>query len=207
MLNLAVFRLLGCLILNIMQTEDEIYHDQRNLCIKSALELASDGGYEAVRMRHVAESAGVAVGTVYLYFSSKDHLLVTAMTKWANDLHADVLRRPPQASSAKEHIMSVFRRALRAIEQNEKLLPTFVKARQSGGKETNAEREAGQEVFLRALLGPYSLDNQELVTRVLLRVWQGSLFDLAFNATTTSEVLKDLEAVVRLLLDGPLPQE
>ena len=41
--------------------------------------IASKGGYEAVQMRAVAERADVAVGTLYRYFPSKVHLLVSAL--------------------------------------------------------------------------------------------------------------------------------
>lgn len=41
--------------------------------------IASKGGYEAVQMRAVADRADVAVGTLYRYFPSKVHLLVSAL--------------------------------------------------------------------------------------------------------------------------------
>ena len=43
------------------------------------MELAAEGGYDAVQMREVAERADVALGTLYRYFPSKVHLLVAAM--------------------------------------------------------------------------------------------------------------------------------
>ncbi len=52
--------------------------DRRDRVIEAALELASEGGYDAVQMRDVALSAQVALGTIYRYFSSKDHLLAAA---------------------------------------------------------------------------------------------------------------------------------
>ena len=48
---------------------------RRGRVIEAALTLGSDGGYDAVQMRDVATKAGVALGTIYRYFSSKDHLL------------------------------------------------------------------------------------------------------------------------------------
>ena len=48
---------------------------RRGRVLDAALELAAEGGYDAVQMRDVAARAQVALGTIYRYFSSKDHLL------------------------------------------------------------------------------------------------------------------------------------
>ena len=44
-----------------------------------AFELAEEGGFEAVRLRDVAQRADVALGTLYNRFSSKEEMLVTAL--------------------------------------------------------------------------------------------------------------------------------
>lgn len=43
------------------------------------MELAEQGGFEAVRLRDVAAHAGVALGTVYKRFKSKEDILVAAL--------------------------------------------------------------------------------------------------------------------------------
>ena len=45
------------------------------------MSLASKGGFDAVQMRAVAEQADVALGTLYRYFPSKIHLLVSALAE------------------------------------------------------------------------------------------------------------------------------
>src|ERR1035438_6487256 len=54
--------------------------DRRKRILDATLALASKGGYEAVQMRTVAERANVALGTLYRYFPSKTHLLVSGFT-------------------------------------------------------------------------------------------------------------------------------
>ena len=54
---------------------------RRERVIRAAMELGAEGGYDAVQMRDVAQRAGVALGTIYRYFSSKDHLLAAAMVE------------------------------------------------------------------------------------------------------------------------------
>ena len=55
--------------------------DRRKRILDATLALASKGGYEAVQMRTVAEQANVALGTLYRYFPSKIHLLVSGLAR------------------------------------------------------------------------------------------------------------------------------
>src|SRR5690606_13408402 len=75
---------------------------RRDRVIRAALDLGASGGYDAVQMRDVATSAGVALGTIYRYFSSKDHLLAAAMVEWTHDLERRVGQRPPRGDTVAE---------------------------------------------------------------------------------------------------------
>src|SRR5437660_1723459 len=56
---------------------------RRRRVIEAAVELAAEGGYDAVQMRDVAIRGRVAMGTIYRYFTSKDHLLSAAQLERA----------------------------------------------------------------------------------------------------------------------------
>jgi len=47
--------------------------------ISTAVELAEQGGFDAVRLRDVATHAGVALGTIYKRFPTKEDILVAAL--------------------------------------------------------------------------------------------------------------------------------
>ena len=53
-----------------------VQRERRRRIIDAAMELAAEGGYDAVQMREVAARAEVALGTLYRYFASKERLLV-----------------------------------------------------------------------------------------------------------------------------------
>src|SRR5215213_7088144 len=55
--------------------------ERRRRILDATLVLASKGGYDAVQMRAVAERADVALGTLYRYFPSKIHLLVSGLAR------------------------------------------------------------------------------------------------------------------------------
>src|SRR6476646_6338375 len=55
--------------------------DRRKRILDATIALASEGGFDAVQMRAAAEQADVALGTLYRYFPSKIHLLVSALAR------------------------------------------------------------------------------------------------------------------------------
>src|ERR687893_1244876 len=81
---------------------------RRDRVIRAALDLAADGGYDAVQMRDVATRAEVALGTIYRYFPSKDALLLAVMVQWLGDLEQRVTRHPPAGAPPRQGLMGGF---------------------------------------------------------------------------------------------------
>jgi len=77
-------------------TETAAQRARRARIISATLALASRGGYEAVQMREVAERSEVALGTLYRYFPSKVHLLVSAMASEVEQLSQRLQKRHPR---------------------------------------------------------------------------------------------------------------
>ena len=57
--------------------------DRRHRILAAALAALDEGEYEHIQMRSVARAAGVALGTVYRYFPSKEFLYASAVLEWA----------------------------------------------------------------------------------------------------------------------------
>ena len=51
--------------------------DKRHLIIEAAVKVFAEKGFFGARVSEIAEEAGVADGTIYLYFRSKDDLLIS----------------------------------------------------------------------------------------------------------------------------------
>ena len=97
---------------------------RRQRVIDAAIELALEGGYEAVQMRDVATRADVAMGTVYRYFSSKDHLLAATLVFWVEQLQDHLRQQPALGETPAARVLEVLDRALRAMNRQ----PTLVAA-------------------------------------------------------------------------------
>lgn len=62
--------------------------ERRTEILDAALSLFSDKGFNETTMEAVALKAGVAKGTIYLYFKTKEHVLLALKRQFTEGLHA-----------------------------------------------------------------------------------------------------------------------
>jgi AcrR family transcriptional regulator len=148
---------------------------RRQRVLVSALELAADGGYEAVQMRDVATSAGVALGTIYRYFPSKDALLAAAMVEWMEDLERRVTQRGPSGATTAERVYDVLRRAVATMERQPKLAEAVITALTSDDEAAGQASVSTTDVMTRVMLQAFPDDvDPEMeagIAKVLGHVW------------------------------------
>src|SRR4026207_775860 len=102
--------------------------DRRKRILDATIELASRGGFDAVQMRAVAEKADVALGTLYRYFPSKIHLLVSALARQFEDTQAAVGPRPVPGDTRSERVIYVLKRATRGMQGDPHLTEALTRA-------------------------------------------------------------------------------
>jgi AcrR family transcriptional regulator len=100
--------------------------------VETAVELAEQGGFEAVRLREVAAHAGVAMGTLYRRFRSKEDLLVAAFDLETRDLERRVVRQPPRGETELERVVSFFATATRGLLRRPNLARALLRAAACG---------------------------------------------------------------------------
>jgi AcrR family transcriptional regulator len=177
---------------------------RRQRVIAAAIELASAGGYDAVQMRDVATTADVALGTIYRYFASKDHLLAATLVEWTRDLQARVLQRPARGSSPADRVVDVLHRATRSLERNPMLtaaLITAVSAPDPAIKECQREvNDIMVEVLSGAMADDVPDELKAGVCRVMSHVWFSSLVGWVNGWGGGVDIGDELEVAARLLL-------
>ncbi len=94
---------------------------RRDRVIDAALSLSRERSFDQIQVKDVAEEAGVALGTVYHYFSSKDHLFAEALVRWVAMLRGNVTRHPLAGDTPGERLADVLRRSVRAFQQQPNL--------------------------------------------------------------------------------------
>lgn len=150
--------------------------------VETAVELAEQGGFEAVRLRDVAAHAGVAMGTVYRRFRSKEDLLLAALEQEVGKLRERVAERPPEGEGSRERAVAFFQIVTRALCRRPNLTRALIRALATGEPELSQRVAAFHndmlELIARAVRGAdaSSTTPDELATANLLQqVWFASL--------------------------------
>jgi TetR/AcrR family transcriptional regulator, cholesterol catabolism regulator len=91
----------------VMRTAEQ--HERRLRIVEEALYMAADG-HEAVNIRVLAKQADVAIGTIYYYFPSKEHLWVACLEYRLGEIEHRVKRECA-------HIADPYHRLLHATER------------------------------------------------------------------------------------------
>ena len=174
---------------------------RRSRVLEAALELASEGGYDAVQMRDVATRAQVALGTIYRYFTSKDQLLAAALVQWSSDLERRLAQRPAKGENAADRVVDVLRRASRAMEREPTLTSALVTAIASPDPAVRASQQDVDQIIVTLVSDALrDVPDAEGVMRVLAWVWFASLIGWVNGWTNAGTVGDELERAARLLL-------
>lgn len=81
--------------------------DKRDEIIRAAIELIAEHGFHGAPMAKVAAEAGVAAGTIYRYFESKDDLIRATHAHVEAQLLAVLRAGYPAAASARERFLHI----------------------------------------------------------------------------------------------------
>ena len=178
--------------------------------LDATIALASEGGFEAVQMRSVAEQADVALGTLYRYFPSKIHLLVSALAREFEQAVQDLEHHPIPGDTAADRVMHVLGRATDSLQRDPHLTEALTRAFMFADASVAAEcRTVGRHVtrlLSHALREPgqsaahTATDEQVAAIRVVSDVWLARLVQWVTGRATADEVTGSLDIAVRLLI-------
>ncbi len=178
--------------------------------VETAVELAEQGGFEAVRLRDVADQAGVALGTLYRRFRSKEDLLVAALEQEAEELERRSLARPPRGDSAAERLTAFFAAGTRGLCRRPNLTRAVLRAMTSGDPEIAEKVSSFHDRMARLITAairgerdaserPPSEDERALAL-VLEHVWFSCLVGWSGGLHTQAGIIDQMKSTAGLLL-------
>ncbi len=105
--------------------DSESRNRRRGDIVRAAVKVFAERGYFAARMREVAEAAGVADGTVYLYFKGKEDLLASILEEHAEAFLVRARRDAPAEMEPGIRLRHVIERHLASLENDRALAHVF----------------------------------------------------------------------------------
>src|ERR1700675_681825 len=155
--------------------------ERRKRILDATLALASKGGYDAVQMRTVAERADVALGTLYRYFPSKIHLLVSALTLELERTQDKLDRRPVPGETPYDRILYVLSRVTQSMQREPMLTEAMTRA----------------FMFARAMHEGEPSADDIAIARVIGDVWLSNLVAWVTRRASADDVSSHLELAAR----------
>jgi TetR/AcrR family transcriptional regulator, cholesterol catabolism regulator len=184
--------------------------------VETAVALAERDGFAAVRLRDVAATANVALGTVYKRFASKEEILIAALEQESERLISRLGKAPALGESPRERVDNLFSQVTRGLCRKPNLARALIRAIASGDPNIT-ERVASFHAMITALTiaairgkaaqasaewgGDSDKDERE-VAFLLHHVWFSALVGWAGGLHDVDTILAHLRTASARLLPG-----
>ena len=191
--------------------------DRKDKILDVAIELAEKGGFDNVRQRDVAANAGVALGTLYKSFRSKEDLLCAALERETETLERRMESSPAKGADSLERVAAFFQGMTRGITRKPKYARAVLRAVASGEPEVASRVAAYQGringLIIAALRGVGRLTytdatqspptkQENALANMLQQMWFASLVGWSAGLHGPSEVSEQVRQAARLIMRG-----
>jgi TetR/AcrR family fatty acid metabolism transcriptional regulator len=184
---------------------------KRDVILRAAIDVFAERGYFNAQVADVARAAGVAAGTVYLYFRSKDDLLISIFERGMRDALAEGRAAVAGLDDPRERLRRFARLHLARLGRDRNLAVVFqVELRQS-----TKFMERFSATLLREYLGLLrtaiaegqreGILRDDIKPTVAAKMLFGALDEMATNwilSRRRYQLEADADAVVDLFLNG-----
>lgn len=175
---------------------------RRDDVVRAVHQLVAERGIDGLQMRDVCERSGVALATVYRYYSSKDHLVAEALMAWAERLehHVDLVAAELEPA---DRLAEVLRRSVQHLEQHPQFAGMLL-AVSTSRDPRSSEAYLRLGARLRETLGRAIPDVDPLLReralQVLGAVWYHAIVEWVAGRIPAHEIHGRLAATAQLLL-------
>ncbi len=180
-----------------------------------AISLAEEGGYDNVRQRDVAARAGVALGTLYKRFRSKEDILSAALERETEKLERKIEKGPVQGGSVEDRLVAFYTMLTKALCRRPHFARAVLRAMASGQPEVAKHVVAYQGrmngLIIAAMRGVGSLsygdaavtpptEREQTLALLLQQIWFASLIGWSAGLHSQPAVLEHVRTAARLFL-------
>jgi AcrR family transcriptional regulator len=180
-----------------------------------AIQLAEEGGYDNVRQRDVAARAGVALGTLYKRFRSKEDILSAALARETEKLERRIEKGPVKGDTAEDRLVTFYTVLTKALTRRPHFARAVLRAMASGQPEVARHVVAYQGrmngLIIAAMRGVSSLsygdaaadpvtEREQTLALLLQQNWFASLIGWSAGLHSQTAVLEHVRTAARLYL-------
>lgn len=181
--------------------------ERRKRILDATVALATKGGFDAVQMRAVAEQADVALGTLYRYFPSKIHLLVSALGRQFEAAERAGRNRPIVGDTPHERVMWMLRRVTGNLQKEQHLTEALVRSFMFADSSVKDEIHHVGMLLTTMLTRAISPGEEHeptaddvAIARVIGDVWLSALVGWVTGRASAEDLDDQMDVAVRLLL-------
>jgi AcrR family transcriptional regulator len=191
--------------------------DRRDKILDAAVSLAEEGGFDNVRQRDVAAQAGVALGTLYKRFRSKEDLLCAALERDSEFMERRMEDAPAEGKDPVERCAFLFNLLTRGLLRKPKYARALIRAMASGEPETAGKIAAYQDrvtgLIIAAVRGVgrlgYTETNAKPITekekafaQMVQNFWFASLVGWSAGLINQNDVIAQVKNAASILARG-----
>ncbi|MEV0668856.1 TetR family transcriptional regulator [Mycobacterium sp. NPDC050441] len=175
--------------------------DRRDRIVNAAMQLAA-GGYDNCQIRSVATVAGVASGTVYQYFPSKDDLLLACFHEWLWDFETEfrcVTNEPDPFQRLLQVALTLTDRLSSSPDLAEAMIRPYLYADGTAAAQADMVRRQIVRIFIGSVGDGQSTPRQIGAAEILSDVWMTNIAAFTQQRIALGELSRRLTRTVGLL--------
>ena len=161
--------------------------DKREAILRAATKVFAESGYFNSKVADVARVAGVADGTVYLYFKSKEEILRSIFDRGVTEVLSEARAIIEEVADARERLRRIARLHLERLGADRDLAVVFQVELRGSTKFMEEFSAAGFAEYLRLIRDTFEegqragLFRRELKAKTVAKILFGALDEMATN--------------------------
>ncbi|GAA0247772.1 helix-turn-helix domain-containing protein [Cryptosporangium japonicum] len=173
---------------------------RRERIVVAGLRLLEKHEYDRIQIRDVAQEAGVALGTLYRYFSSKEHLYAAVLLEWSALGRAG--ERRTRRKNPEQHLRSRIRGVITAFERQPQFYKVHVLLQSSTDPNAKALLTDFAEVAQASLVDDFAVlgpGRAEDSATMMWAIIHSMLTQAIYHGVAMSEVYRIADGFIDLL--------
>ena len=161
--------------------------DKRTAIIRAAISVFAHNGYFNSKVADIAREAGVADGTVYLYFKSKEEILHSIFDRTVDEAVADARKQLDDISDPREKLRQIARLHLERLGADRDLAVVFQVELRGSTKFMEEFSAAGFAEYLALIRSTFEEGQRagvfrpDLNAKIVAKILFGALDEMATN--------------------------